>query len=130
MTLCEQYRDILVFLGCSPQQQVPWTNIQMLECKAASLLGSSWTLRRLAGSVGIGCEWLRLVTGWHLKHANTGQRSCGGSPHSSQQTFTASGHDRLDRGHIDGKNGKTGKLGQDRLEVRWEAVMFLFNLVI
>ena len=28
------------------------------------------------------------------------------------------------------KNGKTGKLGQDRLEVRWEAVMFLFNLVI
>ena len=29
-----------------------------------------------------------------------------------------------------GKNGKTGKLGQDRLEVRWEAVMFLFNLVI
>ena len=28
------------------------------------------------------------------------------------------------------KNGKTGKLGQDRLELRWEAVMFLFNLVI
>jgi hypothetical protein len=22
------------------------------------------------------------------------------------------------------KNGKTGELGQDRLEVRWEAVMF------
>jgi hypothetical protein len=29
-----------------------------------------------------------------------------------------------------GKNGERGKLGQDRLEVRWEAVMFLFNLVI
>ena len=28
-----------------------------------------------------------------------------------------------------GKNGKTGELGQDRLEVRWEAVMFLFNAV-
>ena len=28
------------------------------------------------------------------------------------------------------KNGEMGKLGQDRLEVRWEAVMFLFNLVI
>ena len=28
-----------------------------------------------------------------------------------------------------GKNGKTGELGQDRLEVRWEAVMFLFNVV-
>ena len=27
------------------------------------------------------------------------------------------------------KNGKTGMLGQDRLEVRWEAVMFLFNVV-
>jgi hypothetical protein len=27
------------------------------------------------------------------------------------------------------KNGKTGELGQDRLEVRWEAVMFLFNVV-
>jgi len=26
-------------------------------------------------------------------------------------------------------NGKTGELGQDRLEVRWEAVMFLFNVV-
>ena len=29
-----------------------------------------------------------------------------------------------------GKTGERGKLGQDRLEVRWEAVMFLFNLVI
>ena len=29
-----------------------------------------------------------------------------------------------------GQNGEMGKLGQDRLEVRWEAVMFLFNLVI
>ena len=28
------------------------------------------------------------------------------------------------------KNGERGKLGQDRLEVRWEAVMFFFNLVI
>ena len=28
------------------------------------------------------------------------------------------------------KNGRRGKLGQDRLKVRWEAVMFLFNLVI
>ena len=28
------------------------------------------------------------------------------------------------------KNGEMGKLGQDRLEVRWEAAMFLFNLVI
>ena len=28
-----------------------------------------------------------------------------------------------------GKNGKTGELGQDRLEVRWEAVVFLFNVV-
>ena len=28
-----------------------------------------------------------------------------------------------------GKNGKTGMLGQDRLEVRWEAVMFLLNVV-
>jgi len=28
------------------------------------------------------------------------------------------------------KNGERGKLGQDRLEVRWEAVMFLFNLGI
>ena len=28
------------------------------------------------------------------------------------------------------KNGERGKLGQDRLEVRWEAVMFSFNLVI
>ena len=28
------------------------------------------------------------------------------------------------------KMGKEEKLGQDRLEVRWEAVMFLFNLVI
>jgi len=28
------------------------------------------------------------------------------------------------------KNGRRGKLGQDRLEVRWEAVMFLFNLGI
>ena len=27
------------------------------------------------------------------------------------------------------QNGKTGELGQDRLEVRWEAVMFLFNVV-
>ena len=27
------------------------------------------------------------------------------------------------------KNGKTGELGQDRLEVRWEAVMCLFNVV-
>ena len=27
------------------------------------------------------------------------------------------------------KNGKTGELGQDRLKVRWEAVMFLFNVV-
>jgi len=27
------------------------------------------------------------------------------------------------------KHGKTGELGQDRLEVRWEAVMFLFNVV-
>ena len=27
------------------------------------------------------------------------------------------------------KNGKTGELGQDRLEVRWGAVMFLFNVV-
>ena len=27
------------------------------------------------------------------------------------------------------KHGKTGTLGQDRLEVRWEAVMFLFNVV-
>jgi len=30
---------------------------------------------------------------------------------------------------LSGKNGKTGELGQDRLEVRWEAVMFLFNVV-
>ena len=29
-----------------------------------------------------------------------------------------------------GKKGERGKLGQERLEVRWEAVMFLFNLVI
>ena len=27
------------------------------------------------------------------------------------------------------KNDKTGELGQDRLEVRWEVVMFLFNVV-
>ena len=27
------------------------------------------------------------------------------------------------------KKCKTGELGQDRLEVRWEAVMFLFNVV-
>lgn len=43
MTLREQYRDILVFLGCSPQQQVRWTSVRMLECKAALLLGSFWT---------------------------------------------------------------------------------------
>jgi len=28
-----------------------------------------------------------------------------------------------------GKNGKRGKLGQERLEVGWEVVMFLFNIV-
>ena len=28
-----------------------------------------------------------------------------------------------------GKNGRRGKLRQDRLEVSWEAVMFLFNVV-
>jgi hypothetical protein len=27
------------------------------------------------------------------------------------------------------KKCKTGELGQDRLKVRWEAVMFLFNVV-
>jgi hypothetical protein len=27
------------------------------------------------------------------------------------------------------KNGERGKLGQDRVEGRWEAVMFLFNVV-
>ena len=27
------------------------------------------------------------------------------------------------------KHGKTGELGQDRLEVRWEALTFFFNLV-
>jgi len=27
------------------------------------------------------------------------------------------------------KNGERGKLGQERLEVGWEAVMFLFNIV-
>ena len=31
---------------------------------------------------------------------------------------------------VDGKkHGKTGELGQDRLEVRWEAHMFFFNVV-
>ena len=28
-----------------------------------------------------------------------------------------------------GKNGERGKLGQERLEVGWEVVMFLFNIV-
>jgi hypothetical protein len=27
------------------------------------------------------------------------------------------------------KNGERGKLGQERLEVGWEVVMFLFNIV-
>ena len=27
------------------------------------------------------------------------------------------------------KNGERGKLGQERLEVSWEVVMFLFNIV-
>ena len=31
--------------------------------------------------------------------------------------------------NIPQKNGKTGEQGQDRLKVRWEAVMFLFNVV-
>ena len=31
--------------------------------------------------------------------------------------------------NIPQKNCKTGELGQDRLKVRWEAVMFLFNVV-
>ena len=34
------------------------------------------------------------------------------------------------QGIYKGKNGEMGKLGQDRLAVRWEAVTFLFNLVI
>jgi hypothetical protein len=33
------------------------------------------------------------------------------------------------RGKKLGKNGKTGELGQDKLEVRREAAMFLFNVV-
>ena len=34
------------------------------------------------------------------------------------------------KGYTREKNGEMGKLGQDRLAVRWEAVTFLFNLVI
>jgi len=31
--------------------------------------------------------------------------------------------------HLPQKNGERGKLGQERLEVGWEVVMFLFNIV-
>jgi hypothetical protein len=34
-----------------------------------------------------------------------------------------------DSGKNMGKNGERGKLGQERLEVGWEVVMFLFNIV-
>jgi len=33
------------------------------------------------------------------------------------------------RSKLPEKNGERGKLGQERLEVGWEAVMFLFNIV-
>jgi hypothetical protein len=31
--------------------------------------------------------------------------------------------------HLPQKNGERGKLGQERLEVGWEVVVFLFNIV-
>ena len=43
--------------------------------------------------------------------------------------FHLEGVKACDCSHEREKNGEWGELGQDRLEVRWEAVMFLFNVV-
>ena len=58
----------------------------------------------------------------------TTRASALGSMSSKRLSLTT--QKRFDMSHLCHiKNGKTGELGQDRLEVRWEAVMFLFNVV-
>lgn len=84
MTLCEQYRDISWY-SCFLRLQSTAagsldkrSNARMQSCFAAGKLLDLTLL------CPISWDWLRLVTGWQLKRANTGQRSCGdGWPHSS-----------------------------------------------
>ena len=66
------------------------------------------------------CAWRSV---W--KEATTWKKGC----LAEQSAVQLKNVDSLGGWESQGKNGKTGMLGQDRLEVRLEAVMFLFNVV-